>query len=537
MDLLHHESPKERAPRASELKRLSESLTFGFARGIEEADLMGLVEPILSPSRARRDCFESDLFLDELLDGCFSVVAEGRRYDFSRAFLRRVLVCPASEQRDAGFRQEIFAELIASPELRAGLERGYVALRAFRQALCASERLSGASAQLRRRIEILIALRRAISVLSAAFPGASSGLRRVSAQMDALQRSREFERLEQLLSFEDARTVLETRLQLGYDGTLRRFEIVQSAEQAHEGFSRGGGARFWRRLLALLKGFRFSEEDVMSQLLDQVFSELEADVAGLLRLSTEFEFYLAGLGFRDFCERAGLSTCLPEFAEGGRELSRLFNPWLLAQGKKTIPCSFEAKTTSGVVILTGPNSGGKTRFLQAISLAQLLGQVGLFVPAERARLVWVDQLFLSLREHAEADQKEGRLGMELLRIRKVFETSGERSLIVMDELCSGTNPSEGEEIFEMVLELLRELRPQVFISTHFLDFASRLASYAAEEDLRFLQVELGERDVPTYQFIPGVAKTSLAQTTASRLGVTRDELFRLVQAHKESEPS
>jgi DNA mismatch repair protein MutS2 len=150
----------------------------------------------------------------------------------------------------------------------------------------------------------------------------------------------------------------------------------------------------------------------------------------------------------------------------------------------------------------------------------------------------------------QADQSEGRLGLELMRIRKVFETSGNNALILMDELCSGTNPSEGERIFEMVLDLLEELGARVWITTHFLDFAQRLeqkklAAQAPGEDtagarggprlsaqsLAFLQVELDATKRPTYQFIPGVAETSLARNTAARLGVTREELRGLISAH------
>ena len=122
-------------------------------------------------------------------------------------------------------------------------------------------------------------------------------------------------------------------------------------------------------------------------------------------------------------------------------------------------------SNQSIVIVTGPNSGGKTRLLQSLAIAQLLAQVGLPIPARHAELSWVRQLYLSMIEHVSADQAEGRLGLELMRIRQVFETSGKNSLILMDELCSGTNPSEGERIFEMVLELLRELGAQVWITT------------------------------------------------------------------------
>lgn len=102
-------------------------------------------------------------------------------------------------------------------------------------------------------------------------------------------------------------------------------------------------------------------------------------------------------------------------------------------------------------------------------------------------------------------------------------------MVILDELCSGTNPSEGEEIFELVLRMLTKLSPQTFITTHFLAFANRLEAERSIDALRFLQVELGIGQKPTYQFVPGVAKTSLAGQAAERLGVTGTQLLSLVE--------
>jgi DNA mismatch repair protein MutS2 len=101
--------------------------------------------------------------------------------------------------------------------------------------------------------------------------------------------------------------------------------------------------------------------------------------------------------------------------------------------------------------------------------------------------------------------------------------------VILDELCSGTNPSEGEEIFELVVRMLARLKPQTFITTHFLAFAARLEREHRIDGLRFLQVQLGADHQPTYQFCPGVARTSLANHTATRLGVTADHLLTLVE--------
>jgi DNA mismatch repair protein MutS2 len=185
-----------------------------------------------------------------------------------------------------------------------------------------------------------------------------------------------------------------------------------------------------------------------------------------------------------------------------------------------------------ITIITGPNSGGKTRLLEAVGLSQLLGQAGMFVPAQRARLRFREGLFVSLSQEVTADAQEGRLGTELLRIRRMFERLDFNSLVILDELCSGTNPSEGEGIFQLVVSLLAELEPQAFITTHFLEFAARLARDRPLVGLEFLQVELDGNKDPTYGFVSGVAPTSLAGKTAERLGVTREALEALVREKK-----
>src|SRR5204862_4082207 len=127
---------------------------------------------------------------------------------------------------------------------------------------------------------------------------------------------------------------------------------------------------------------------------------------------------------------------------------------------------------------------------------------------------------MSLIQGTRAEQAEGRLGMELVRIRALFERRPPGAMVILDELCSGTNPSEGEEIFELVVSMLTRLTPQAFITTHFLTFAARLEAERNIPALRFLQVDLGKDQEPTYQFSPGVARTSLARHAALRLGVT-----------------
>jgi DNA mismatch repair protein MutS2 len=101
-------------------------------------------------------------------------------------------------------------------------------------------------------------------------------------------------------------------------------------------------------------------------------------------------------------------------------------------------------------------------------------------------------------------------------------------MILLDELCSGTNPTEGEEVFVLVLQLLERLHPTAFVTTHYLEFARNVEDSPPVMNMQFLRVEMDDLQESTYQFVPGVAATSLASVMAERMGVTLERLTRII---------
>ncbi len=522
-----------------DLSLVREVLAFAFAGGGSDVTVHECCDPKrIAPSTWSPDCFEGDLFLNAFVAKQKSLEIGAQSYQLNEGHLHRVLRQPPSDPRDMRHRQEVLAELTQQPQLRHEFEQIYVLVTRIRTLL--GESGLGYRLDLnRRRVEILEQARELFAKLAHGFAGANSGLVRLREFGIMVCASDGYRRLMQLLDFDDGMAALDARLRIGYDGQLRHFEIVSIQEQKTNPFYASRMGRFLRKFLLFVRGYRFSDSEVLSHFVDQVFSGIDEQMAKLFQLHADMEFYLAALGFRDRSRQHGLEVCLPEMAVPGghrqafsRELFGLFNPLLVDERHVPTPCTVRHARHSDPVVLTGPNSGGKTRLLQALSLAQLLGQAGFFVPAAAARMVWASAMFLSISENTGPEQREGRLGTELLRIRRVFESVRFGAFVVVDELCSGTNPGEGEEIFQMVLTLLRELSPQAFISTHFLQFAERLQADPSQRGLEFLQVELDATNSPTYQFVPGVATSSLALLTAARLGVTREELSALVERHK-----
>jgi DNA mismatch repair protein MutS2 len=374
--------------------------------------------------------------------------------------------------------------------------------------------------------------------MSDGFQSAKSGLRRLGDCGARVQNGEPYRALSDLLRYDDQRATLSLNVSIGADGHIRRFEITSVKEDSDNPFASSPLRRWLAKTELFLRGYRFNDGEIMARLVDAVFAGFETELVSIVQLLGDLEFHLGALGFRDRAQAAGLAVCLPDLVEpeAPRRLSGLFNPLLLMSGINPVPCDLHSDRLASTVLVTGPNSGGKTRLLQSIGIAQLLAQSGLFVNARAGAVALTSGLVVSLIQEAKPDQAEGRLGMELVRIRELFERLPPGAMVLLDELCSGTNPSEGEEIFELVLSMLNRLEPQAFITTHFLAFAARLEREKKIANLDFFQVELGADRRATYQFVPGVAKTSLAGHTAERLGVTSEQLMSLIEKNLSRRP-
>ncbi len=517
---------------------LRHSLTFAFSAGGSQADLARSVsEAKPGQSLWSAECFSDDLFLAPLIE---RVLWRGRGAPRSsasagvRRYLLGVLAAPPSGPdalQVVGFRQAISSELDRVPALRqhvAGFVGKIEALFELLEAGGVGVRLD----PVRRGLDVLAAAKTVVEE-AAGFSGATSGLRRIAEWSDAVRAGAGYEKLRNLLDYDGRLANVQVNVRLGREGDVRSMQVVRIDENVANPFHVSPWRRFWGRLSLGFRGYRLRKEEVFARLVHDTFDEVMDVFVASLQLLADLEFYRLGGSLAEFARSRGLEVCLPQFVGERRRLSGLFNPFLLLEERPPRPCDLATGGLGAIVIITGPNSGGKTRLLQALGVAQVLGQAGLFVPAQAAELPWQDGLFASLAVLPEVDQREGRLGTELLRIRRMFEKLEVGALVLVDELCSGTNPAEAEELFRMVIELLHELSGQAFVTTHFLEFAARLEQTRPLPGLEFLCVGLDAEKRPTYRFERGVAESALAQQTAQRLGVTQAELSALVVAARQ----
>ena len=516
----------------------SETLTFAFATGSSPEAFERVLKTFdPGPSSFDPELFARDLFVKDLVARCLCKSPEARdRHPLLQRPLLAVLTHPSGDLATLAHRHEVLRSLLGSPELTRGLEQSLAEIRYLFELFQGSERARHGGA-VQRRLDILRALKATVEKLAHAFAGAAGPLARVHAFASAVQASEGWAHLLSLLDYEGNLATVDLRLRLGHDGEIRSFAIQRIDENQRNPWYSSPWRRFLTRFSLLFRGLTVRRSELLGRLVETVFDEMQEAWLYLYQLMLDLELYVAALRFRALARSKGLEVSLPalgplaasEKAPASR-FERLFNPFLLLEAGAPVPCDVEHGGRA-ITIVTGPNSGGKTRLLQAVGVTQLLAQAGLFVPASSASMTLRRGLFVSLVQQAEAEQSEGRLGTELLRIRRLFESLPYGGLAILDELCSGTNPTEGEEIFELLIELLGELSPAAFISTHFLGLAAKLERQRPVE-LTFLEVELAASGRATYRFVPGVAKTSLARGVAERLGVTRESLRALLDSRR-----
>ena len=483
-DLLH-----EQARDRIDAQRVSPALAIAFTTGGASGVLDELpLHPVACPRGWETTSFRQDLFVDDLVAWLARIAIDGKQRGLHRARLAAAVSTPASLQ-DAAFRHGIFEEIRSSHSLRKEVEVSYVAVERVRQ-LLSNAFYDPGSMLPARQVQILTAVGDAVETLATRFGDSKTGLERIREFGQRSRATAAVQRLEAFLQYVETGVALIVGVALGY---------------------------------------RFSEAEVLSRAMDAVFGDLQLLVVRMMELEGDLAFYLAGLRMQDAAQAAGLRVCVPSLQSSGpRTYEDLFNPLLIATQVIPVASCLTVGDSARIVVLTGPNSGGKTRCLEAVGITQMLGEAGFLVPCASARLVRASGMLASMGVEMGASHPEGHLGMELLRVRQVFERLPPGGFVLLDELCSGTNPAEAHELFELVLEALGQLNMQAFVSTHFLDLASRLLR-DRRAGLAFFQVQVDSNRCPTFRVVPSVAQSSLTIETAARLGITRSGLLSLAQ--------
>jgi hypothetical protein len=229
------------------------------------------------------------------------------------------------------------------------------------------------------------------------------------------------------------------------------------------------------------------------------------------------------LSFVRYGQACAGDKVLPEILDDKQHrltVSQARNPLLIKNMPDYVPNDIHLDLAGRVLIITGPNSGGKTAYCKTIAQIQLLGQIGFYIPATHGQLVPAEHIYYQVPDPGQLSAAMGRFGHELQRTRKIFFNATPRSLVILDELSEGTTFEEKMTISEYILKGFHKLGASTLLVTHNHELCELLQKDGIG---RYLQVEFMPQG-PTHRLITGISKVSHADRVASAIGFSRKDV-------------
>ena len=187
---------------------------------------------------------------------------------------------------------------------------------------------------------------------------------------------------------------------------------------------------------------------------------------------------------------------------------------------KVVPLTFEIGKDYDILLITGPNTGGKTVALKTAGLLTLMALSGIPIPAsENSKIGFFEGVFADIGDEQSIEQSLSSFSAHLKNVKEILENVTKNSLVLLDELGSGTDPIEGAAFAMSVIDFLNEKKCKSFITTHY----SQVKAYGYnEEGIETASMEFNTDTLsPTYRLLIGIPGESNALTIAQRMGLPK----------------
>ena len=207
----------------------------------------------------------------------------------------------------------------------------------------------------------------------------------------------------------------------------------------------------------------------------------------------------------------------------------------LIDARSVVANSYHLIEPKRTILITGPNTGGKTVSLKLIGLFVIMHLSGMALPAREASIPVYDNLFYDIGDNQSIEDDLSTFSAHIKNLAYICREATNRSLVILDELGSGTDPLEGQAIANAVLDYFRRMQVYTVASTHY----AKLKAYAKQhDDILLASVEFDRQNLkPTYRYIENTIGQSNALEIASRYGLPQAVVDRALEFKRADQTS
>lgn len=260
------------------------------------------------------------------------------------------------------------------------------------------------------------------------------------------------------------------------DRLFSRFKQEEAEKNHRDSLSGNTDPNVDREILNLLSSF---EKHVFSELDRFIKKHVNFLDETICKFCHEVRFYLSWEAFIDPVRREGLKFCYPGivdsssriFCNGGFDLALSRN--LYFEEKIPVTNDFYLEPKEKIIVVTGPNQGGKTTFARSVGQLFYLSSLGLSVPGESADIFLSDHIFTHFNMEENTEKQDSKLHNELLRLKNILDNATDKSTVIINEIFASTTLKDALDLGRMMMEKLNSKKCTVV----FVTFLDELASF------------------------------------------------------------
>lgn len=255
--------------------------------------------------------------------------------------------------------------------------------------------------------------------------------------------------------------------------------------------------------------------------IERIIAELSAECAYMAEtLTSDYETCAEiNLYFAKANLAAKMNGSIPEISDDGViELKKARHP--LIDKSRVVPVDISLGGEYKAIIITGPNTGGKTVALKTVGLLTAMAECGMLIPASDSRLSVFRHILVDIGDQQSIEESLSTFSSHIHEVVEILKLADDKSLILLDELGSGTDPVEGAALAVSLIEEMKRRGSDIMVTTHY----QELKLYAVEQEgVQNASCEFDTETLrPTYRIIAGTPGKSNAFSISEKLGVPAD---------------